>query len=238
MSPAELAATIDHTLLKPEATAVQIDQLCAEAITHGFWSVCVNSAWVPRCVERLKGTSSRICAVVGFPLGAAATAAKAFETQLAVRQGATEIDMVVSLGALIAGDLRTVTDDIRGVVDAARSVNPAAIVKVILETRALSDDQIISGCKCAAEAGAIFVKTSTGFHATGGATLAHVALLKAHARHMHVKASGGIRDLAAALAMLNAGASRLGVSAGVAILGELASGGQSSSARTAATSSY
>lgn len=218
----DLARTIDHTLLKPEATAAQIDTLCDEARAHRFFSVCVNSCWVPRCVERLRGAESIVCAVVGFPLGAASSAVKAYEARWAVEAGAREVDMVVNLGELIVGSLKTVEFDIRAVVDAARAADASALIKVILETRALKDDQIRAGCQAAAAAGADFVKTSTGFHAGGGATIEHVRLMTTEVAklrpEMRVKASGGIRDRETALAMLEAGASRLGTSSGIAIV--------------------
>jgi len=218
LTRAALARVIDHTLLKPEATAEAVDRLCDECAEHGFFAACVNPFWVPRCVARLAGRPTVVATVVGFPLGAAATAAKAHEAELAVRAGAREIDMVVNLGALVGGDDAAVTRDIAAVVDAAKSADPEALVKVILETRALTDAQIIRGCRCTAEAQADFVKTSTGFHPAGGATVEQVALLRRHAAPIRVKASGGIRDLATARALLAAGADRLGTSASVALV--------------------
>jgi len=217
----ELARSIDHTLLRPEATAAQIDRLCDECRTYGFAAACVNPCWVKRCVERLTGTDTKVATVVGFPLGANTSAVKAFEARQAVEQGAREIDMVIHLGALLAGDLTTVTRDVAAVVDAARRAHSQTVVKVILETRVLADGQIVAACQCAREAGADFVKTSTGFHSAGGATVEHVALLKQHAAPLRVKAAGGIRDLATALAMIEAGADRLGLSASVAVIEEL-----------------
>ncbi|MBL8879749.1 MAG: deoxyribose-phosphate aldolase [Phycisphaerales bacterium] len=224
LTRAQLARTIDHTLLKPEAIAEQIDRLCDETLEHSFFAVCVNAMWVERCAARLakspKSPDARplVCSVVGFPLGATTTAAKAAETTEAVRNGACEIDMVIPLGALLGGDAAYVQRDVAGVVEAARNANPDAMVKVILESRALSDSQIIAACGAARAAGAAFVKTSTGFHAAGGATVEHVRLMRANAGGMKVKASGGIRDLATALAMIDAGADRLGLSASVAIV--------------------
>ncbi len=218
LTRAALARVIDHTLLKPEATAADVDRLCDECRAYGFAAACVNPCWVPRCVARLAGHATVVATVVGFPLGATATAVKAHEAEHAVRAGAREIDMVVNLGALIGGDDATVTRDIAAVVDAVKSADPEVLVKVILETRALTEPQIIRGCRCAAEAQADFVKTSTGFHPAGGATVEHVALLRRHAAPIRVKASGGIRDLAAARALLAAGADRLGTSASVAII--------------------
>lgn len=218
---AELAQYIDHTLLKPEATAADIDRLCNEAVEYGFYGVCVNPVWVPHCVRRLSGRPIRVITVAGFPLGASTTQAKALEAHLAVDEGAAEVDMVVNLGALIAGDADGVARDIAAVVSAARELDPRAVIKVILETRALTLEQIELGCRCAAQAGADFVKTSTGFHPAGGATAEEVALLRRHAGPLKVKAAGGIRDLATALALLEAGASRLGMSASVAVICEL-----------------
>lgn len=219
---AELAKFIDHTLLKPEATAHQVDHLCTEALEFGFAAICVNPVWVPRCVDRLQNSAVQVATVAGFPLGANAPESKADEARRAVEQGADEIDMVVHLGALIAGDRVAVSEDIWQVVAGARRASESAVVKVILETRALTDEQIILGCRCAAEAQADYVKTSTGFHASGGATVEHVRLLHKHASPIKVKASGGIRDLATALAMIEAGASRLGMSAGVAVIQAMA----------------
>lgn len=213
-----LARCIDHTLLKPEATQAQIDQLCAEARLYNFAAVCVNPYWVARCVAQLDGSQTAVATVAGFPLGANATATKAYEAQTAVVQGAHEVDMVVNLGALAANDRDAVINDIAAVVSAVKSTRPDALVKVILETRALTDAQIILGCQCCVAARADYVKTSTGFHAAGGATVAHVALLKQHAPGLHVKAAGGIRDLPTAQAMLEAGADRLGMSASIAVI--------------------
>ncbi|GMU81420.1 MAG: deoxyribose-phosphate aldolase [Planctomycetota bacterium] len=221
ISRSQLAARIDHTVLKPETTPAQVDRLCDEARMYGFCAVCVNPVWVERCAARLAGSPVRVCSVAGFPLGASRTEIKAHEAQRAVEQGAHEVDMVVNLAALMAGDRAGVSADIGGVVDAVRRVNGDALVKVILETRALTDDQIILGCRCTAEAQADFVKTSTGFHPAGGATVEHVALLRKHAAPIRVKASGGIRDLPTALAMLDAGADRLGLSSSVAIVESL-----------------
>lgn len=214
----ELARMIDHTLLKPEATREQIDRLCDECLKYNFAAACVNPVWVTRCAARLAGSRTRVASVAGFPLGASTTEAKALEARIAVEQGAREIDMVASLGALIAGDRVVVVRDISAVVDATKSAHPDALVKVILETRTLTDQQIILGCQCAAEAGADFVKTSTGLHPAGGATPEHVALLKRHAGRLRVKAASGIRDLPTTLAMIQAGADRLGMSASVSVV--------------------
>lgn len=218
---AGLARCIDHTLLKPEASAADIEQLCSEAREHGFFAVCVNPIWVPRCVELLRGSQPRVVSVAGFPLGASATTVKAPEARLAVERGAAEVDMVVNLAALLAEDKAAVVRDIAEVVASAKEMNKSALVKVILETRALTTAQIVLGCRCVAEAQADFVKTSTGFHPAGGATVEHVALLRRHSAPIPVKAAGGIRTLATALAMIEAGAARLGMSASVAVLREL-----------------
>jgi deoxyribose-phosphate aldolase len=215
---AALARLIDHTVLKPEATRDQVDQLCDECLRYAFAAACVNPCWVEHCAGRLAGSGTVVATVAGFPLGASAPAVKAYEALVAVEAGAREVDMVVNLGALIAGERAVVLADVRAVVDAVKRADPEAVVKVILETAALTEEQIELGCACGREAGADFVKTSTGFHAAGGASIAHVALLKRHAAPLQVKAAGGIRDLVGALAMIEAGADRLGMSASVQVI--------------------
>src|SRR5512147_953250 len=211
-----LAKMIDHTLLKPDATQQEIAQLCFEARKYGFASVCVNPTWVSLCAQLLKGSTAKVCTVIGFPLGATSSETKAFETETAIRQGATEIDMVINIGALKARDLETVAKDIRGVVNAAHSRN--IIVKVIIETALLTDEEKTIACLISKEAGADFVKTSTGF-AGGGATVHDVALMrKTVGPEMGVKASGGVRTYEDAAKMIKAGATRIGASAGVKIL--------------------
>lgn len=224
-TPRELARCIDHTVLKPETTGEQVERLCDECIEHGFYCACVNPVWVERCVKRLDGSDTVVAGVAGFPLGASLSETKADEARRGIEQGASEIDMVVNVAALIAGDKQAVVADIAAVVRAVKRVDSDALVKVILETRALSDEQIMLGCRCVAEAQADFVKTSTGFHPTGGATVEHVALLYKHAAPIKVKAAGGIRDLPTALAMLEAGAARLGMSAGVAVINAMVESG-------------
>ncbi len=216
-----LAKTIDHTLLKPDARASDMEKLCAEAVEHGFFSVCVNGSWVPLAASLVQGSGVAVAAVTGFPLGAMNSAAKAFETERAVTDGATEIDTVLHVGRLKQGDDAYVLADLKAVVGAAGG----RAVKVIFETCLLSDEEKQRACDISVEAGAAFVKTSTGF-STGGATLDDVRLMhKAVAGRCAVKASGGIRDRATALAMIEAGATRLGTSAGIAILaGETATG--------------
>jgi deoxyribose-phosphate aldolase len=212
----ELAKMIDHTLLKPDATQEQIAQLCYEARKYGFASVCVNPTWVELCAQLLKGSPVKVCTVIGFPLGATAPEVKAFETQTALRQGASEIDMVINIGALKARDLELVAKDIRGVVTAAHA--EGAIVKVIIEAVLLTDEEKTIACLLSKEAGADFVKTSTGF-ASGGATVHDVELMrKTVGPEMGVKAAGGVRTYEDAENMIKAGATRIGASAGVKII--------------------
>jgi deoxyribose-phosphate aldolase len=215
----ELAATIDHTRLAPQTTAAEVEQLCAEAREHGFAAVCVNGVFVPRCVRALAGSAVRTCTVVGFPLGAMATRAKREEARIALDDGARDLDMVLQLGALLDGDLAAVARDIEAVVAPAHGAG--ARVKVILETGLLERESIVRACRIAVDSGADFVKTSTGF-GPRGATRADVELLRASVRPgMGIKAAGGIRTLAAARELLAAGATRLGTSAGLALLAEL-----------------
>ncbi|KAF1083894.1 Deoxyribose-phosphate aldolase 2 [Sporotomaculum syntrophicum] len=217
----KLAGLIDHTLLKPTATREEIIALCGEAREYGFAAVCINPFWVPLAAEQLSGSNVAVCTVIGFPLGATATAAKAWEAGQAVQNGALEVDMVLNIGALLDGDTGMVVKDIRAVVEAARAHNPAAIIKVIIETCYLNREQKILACRLAARAGAGFVKTSTGF-GPEGATVEDVMLMRATVGPaMGVKASGGIKTAGQALAMLEAGASRIGASAGVQILKEM-----------------
>lgn len=209
-----LSRFIDHTLLKPDATRADILRLCEEAREFGFFSVCVNSSWVAEASRALRGSEVLVAAVTGFPLGAMEPLSKAFETSRAVELGASEIDTVLAVGRLKSGDHAGVLDDLREVVHAA---GPAR-VKVILEACLLGDGEKLTACRLAAEAGAAFVKTSTGF-SSGGATIEDVRLMaNAVAGRCLVKASGGIRDAATARAMIAAGASRLGTSNGIAIL--------------------
>ncbi|MDI9494167.1 MAG: deoxyribose-phosphate aldolase [Bacillota bacterium] len=206
---------IDHTLLKAEATEADIRKLCKEAIEYDFYAVCVNSCYVSLASKELADSGVKVASVVGFPLGAAHTAAKVCETEIAVSEGADEIDMVLNIGALKEGRYNFMEEDMRAVVQAA--AKRSAIVKVILETCLLTDDEVIKACQLAQNAGAAFVKTSTGF-STGGATAHHVKLMKDTVGDaLQVKASGGIRDKAKALEMIEAGADRIGASASVAI---------------------
>jgi deoxyribose-phosphate aldolase len=213
-SPAEMARFIDHTHLKPDADRAVIEKLCDEARKHGFFSVCVNSGNVHLAARRLVGSETKVCAVVGFPLGAGTPGAKAFEAREAVRCGATEIDMVMNIGALRSREYALVLEDIARVV---KSV-PGKLVKVILETGMLQDEEKAIACALSKASGAHFVKTSTGF-AAGGATVADIALMRRLVGpDMGVKASGGVKDYPTAVALLRAGANRLGASSSVAIV--------------------
>ena len=209
-----MAGYIDHTLLKPEATEAQIEELCREAIKFDFFSVCINPSYVKTAAQALLGSTVRICCVVGFPLGATTTAVKAFETAEAVKNGAAEIDMVIHVGALKDKKEDYLTADIAAVVKAAAGCP----VKVIIETGLLTEAEKVLACKLAKEAEASFVKTSTGF-GPGGATVADIILMRETVGpKIGVKASGGVRDLDAALQMIEAGATRIGTSSGVTIV--------------------
>lgn len=209
-----IASYIDHTLLKPEATEEQVMKLCVEAREYGFASVCINPSFVELAASMLQTSKAKVCTVVGFPLGANTTAIKAEETRQAIRDGAEEIDMVINIGALKSGDAKRVEDDIRAVVEAAEG----KLVKVIIEACLLNREEKILACQLSEKAGAHFVKTSTGF-STGGATAEDVALMKeVVGDRLGVKASGGIRDLAAAERMIEAGATRIGSSNSVVIV--------------------
>ncbi len=211
-----VARMIDHTLLKPDATADQIAQLCFEARKYEFASVCVNPAYVKMCAELLRGSPVKVGTVVGFPLGASSSEVKVFETETALRDGATEIDMVINIGALKAKDYDLVAKDINGVVRMAHSAG--ALVKVIIETALLDDEEKTTACLLAKEAGADFVKTSTGFSG-GGATVEDIALMRrAVGPEMGIKASGGVKTYTDAQRMVLAGATRIGASAGVKIV--------------------
>lgn len=205
---------IDHTLLKPESTQTQIDRLIAEAVEHQFASVCVNPTWVSYAAKALKGTEVNVCTVIGFPLGANTSSVKAFETKDAVANGADEIDMVINIGQLKSGQYDAVEADIRAVVEASGD----KLVKVIIETCLLTDDEKVKACQLAVAAGADYVKTSTGF-STAGANIADVTLMrKTVGPNIGVKAAGGTRSYADAEAFIKAGATRIGTSAGVAIV--------------------
>jgi deoxyribose-phosphate aldolase len=211
---ARIADFIDHTLLKPEATRSEIEKLCSEAATHRFAAVCVNPVWVPLCAERLRGTSVKVATVIGFPLGANQPEIKAAEAARAVQDGAEELDMVAAVGRIKSGDWTHVAGDIEAVVRASAG----KLVKVIIESALLTPTEIIKASALSKEAGAHYVKTSTGFHAAGGATAEAVTLMRlAVGDALGVKASGGVRDCAAALKMIASGATRIGTSGGVAM---------------------
>ncbi len=214
MDKKTIASMIDHTLLKPEATPAQVEKLCAEAAEYHFASVCVNPVYIPLAARLLMDTGVKVCCVVGFPLGAIAPEQKAAEAAGCAAMGAEELDMVIHIGAAKAGDWALVQRDIEGVVKAAAG----RTVKVIIETCLLTDEEKVKACEAAKAAGAHFVKTSTGF-STGGATTHDIALMrKTVGPEMGVKASGGIRDYATAMAMIEAGANRIGASAGIEIV--------------------
>jgi len=221
LSPAQLAAFIDHTVLKPDASPAQIEQLCAEAREHQFFSVCVNGSWVAAARHFLDGLEVRVASVVGFPLGAMSSDVKRYETEVAIDDGAHEIDVVLNVARLKAGDDKYVLRELVDVVEAADE----RTVKVILETCLLNDEEKVRACKLVVESGAQFVKTSTGF-STAGATIADVKLMRETVGpKFGVKASGGVRDAQTALAMIAAGATRLGTSSGIAIVQGLSGGG-------------
>ena len=214
--PDDIAGYIDHTLLKPEATPAEIEKLCKEAREFHFAAVCVNPPFVKQCADLLRGSGVQVATVVGFPLGAHTTATKVFETEQACVEGATEIDMVINVGALKAKQDALVREDIHGVVVAAHRAG--ALVKVIIEAALLTDEEKVRASRLSAEAGADFVKTSTGF-GPGGATAHDVALMRQTVGpNIGVKAAGGVRDYAQAQEMINAGATRIGASAGVKIV--------------------
>ena len=213
-----VASMIDHTLLKPDATRKDVETLCREAAEFSFASVCVNPTWIATCAQLLRGSNVRVCSVVGFPLGATTADTKHYETRRVIFDGAREVDMVINVGALKSGDLRTVERDIEAVTAPCR--DSGVVSKVIIETSLLTDEEKITACTLAKAAGADFVKTSTGF-STGGATAADVALMRrVVGEEMGVKASGGVRDLEGLKAMVAAGATRIGASAGVRIVQE------------------
>jgi deoxyribose-phosphate aldolase len=217
-APEGVAGMIDHTLLKPDASRADIERLCREAAEFHFATVCINPFWVAECARLLRGTGVGVCTVVGFPLGATASDVKHYETRRVIFDGAAEVDMVINIGALKSGDLRTVERDIEAVVEPCRQCS--VISKVIIEAALLSDQEKITASTLAKAAGADFVKTSTGF-ASGGATAADVALMRrVVGAEMGVKAAGGVRDLEGLQAMVAAGATRVGASAGVKIVQE------------------
>ena len=214
MENINIARMIDHTILKPEATEAEIMELCKEAVKYNFASVCVNPSMVAKAATILEGTPVKVCTVIGFPLGATTTEVKAFETEDVIKKGATEVDMVINVGKLKDGNLEYVKKDIEAVVNAAKG---KALTKVIIETCLLTDEEKVTACKLSKEAGADFVKTSTGF-STGGATASDIKLMRETVgKELGVKASGGVRSLEDAMAMIENGATRIGASASIAI---------------------
>ncbi len=209
---------IDHTLLRPEATRSQIDRLCEQALDHDFCAVCVNPLYVSQAAQRLADSPVVVASVAGFPLGANTTAGKIEDARQAIDAGAREIDMVLQLGALIAGEKNRVRDDIAAIAEVVHAVSPDHVLKVILETAALSPERIALGCRCCAEAQVDFIKTSSGVHPAVGATEQAVRTLKKLATPIKIKAAGGIRDLKTAFSMIEAGADRLGMSASVDVI--------------------
>lgn len=218
MKRSTLASYIDHTVLKPDTKESDVIKLCREALEYKFASVCINPSYVKLANSFLAGTEVKVCTVVGFPLGATTSETKAFEAAKAIEEGASEIDMVINVGALKSGKLELVEEDIRAVANACKG---KALLKVIIETCLLTDEEKVTACQLSKKAGADYVKTSTGF-STGGATPEDIALMRRTVgSEMGVKASGGVRTLEAALKMIEAGASRIGSSSSVAMISEL-----------------
>ncbi len=224
ISERDMAAVIDHTLLRPETTSGQIRQLCDEARRYGFCAASINPRWLPLATELLQGTKVAVGGVVSLPFGADFTKIKVAQTKAAIFAGADEIDMVADLAAIIEGDERYIAEQFTQVVRVCHSMKPAVLLKVIIESAALTQQQKIFVCQIADRCGVDFVKTSTGMHPAGGATVEDVKLMKEHAPRCRVKAAGGIRTAEQALAMLQAGASRIGTSLGVRIIEQLKAG--------------
>lgn len=214
MNKKDLARMIDHTILKADATEMEVEKLCTEALEYNFASVCINPSMVEKAANMLKGSDVKVCTVIGFPLGATTTEVKAFETEDVIKKGATEVDMVINIGKLKEGNIEYVKKDIEAVVNAAKG---KALTKVIIETCLLTDEEKVTACKLSKEAGADFVKTSTGF-STGGATASDIKIMRETVGpNLGVKASGGVRSLEDAMAMIENGATRIGASASIAI---------------------
>ena len=225
MSDAELAACIDHTLLAATVTKEQIERLCEEAKTFGFHAVCVNGRWVPLTAELLASSKVAVGGVVSLPLGADSTKIKVAQAKDAIFAGADEIDMVADLAAIIEADSKYLSDQLAAVLKVCRSMRPAVVLKVIIEAAALTTDQKVFACRIAEQVGVDFIKTGTGLHPAGGATLDDVRLMRQTAPNCRIKAAGGIKTAAQALEMLAAGADRIGTSSGVKIIDELRAGG-------------
>lgn len=226
LSNGDIARRIDHTLLKAEATREQILRLCDEAMRFGFWAVCVNGRWVSTAAERLHGSGVHVAAVVGFPLGADATKAKVVQAKQAIHDGADEIDIVADLAAIIEGDTRYLLRQLLAAWNVCRAMRPPVLLKVIIESAALTTEQKVLACRAAEQIGVDFVKTSTGLHPAGGATVEDIRLIRETSQRYKIKASGGLRTAQQALAMIEAGADRIGTSSGVAIVEELRARGR------------
>ena len=220
----DLASVIDHTLLDATATKEKIEQLCQEAKTYGFHTVCVNGRWLPLAAELLAGSKVAVGGVVSLPLGADSTKIKVAQARDAIYAGADEVDMVADLAAIIDGDSNYLADQLASVLKVCRSMRPAVVLKVIIESAALSDEQIIFACRIAQGVGVDFIKTSTGLHPAGGATVEDIKLMTETAPGCKIKAAGGIKTAKQAMEMLAAGAQRIGTSAGVQIMKEFKSG--------------
>ena len=214
----QLTGYIDHTLLKPTATRENIEQLCNEAIEYGFHSVCINTRWLPLAAELLQNTNIKISGIAGFPLGGDSTKIKVAQVKDAIFDGADEIDMVADLASIIEGDSKYLSRELYSVLKVCRSMKPPVLLKVIIESAALNEEQIIFACKIAQEVGVDFIKTSTGLHPSGGATIEAVKLMKDTAPKCKIKAAGCIQTAQQALDMLEAGADRIGTSAGMKII--------------------
>jgi deoxyribose-phosphate aldolase len=214
----DLAQYIDHSLLSPTATEAQIRTHCQEAIQYGFCSVCILPRWVDLCADILHTNGVKVCTVAGFPLGANMARVKAFDADLAIASGADEIDMVADLASIIAGDENYLLNDVRTVLKICQSVRPFVILKVIIESAALTDEQIVFACRVLQRAGADFIKTSTGLHPAGGAKIEHIRLIAQSAPGCKIKAAGGIRTTADTLAMIEAGACRIGATKSIDII--------------------
>ncbi len=224
ISDKELAGCIDHTLLDATATKEQIEQLCQEAIDFGFHTVCVNGRWVPLAAELLAGSKVAVGGVVSLPLGADSTKIKVAQAKEAIFAGADEIDMVADLAGIIAGNSKYLQSQIQAVLKVCRSMRPAVVLKVIIESAALNHDQKIFACQAADRCGVDFIKTSTGLHPAGGATVEDIKLIKETAPNCKIKAAGGIKTAKKALEMLAAGAERIGTSSSIQIINELRAG--------------
>jgi len=220
----QLAGCIEHTLLSATATQEQINQLCIEASTYGFHSVCINGRWISLAAEILVGSNVAVGSVVSLPLGADSTKIKAAQAKDAIFAGADEIDMVADLAAIIEGDTKYLSNQLQEVLKVCRSMRPAVILKVIIESAALNTDQKIFACRVAQDVGVDFIKSSTGLHPAGGATIEDIKLIKESAPNCKIKAAGGIRTAKQALEMLEAGAERIGTSSGVQIINEFKAG--------------